>query len=362
MMEIILWVGFSQSLFAAILVATKKNASVSDKILTGWLSLLAIEFLTCAIDYKIFGIPLLSSSFLLFNPAFYLYIKSITDKKFTLKPIQLLHLLPFVFFEVFAYVYQETISLHTYFEANTTLGFRFAFGLANLLSWILYNTLSFKVLYRHRKNILHEFSSFQNQKSLGWAVFIFMFYNFYCLAAFTIGIVVIIIEQRPLLPHIFNYSALLFLIYVLGFYGLRQAAIYKKTNPDEEKESEEKYKKSLLSLKQKNEIKNRILDFFETDKPYLNPDLNMESLSNSLNIPKYHITEVLNTEIGSNFFGFVNKYRVEAVKKMLDNPKNQYSIEAIGYECGYNSKSSFFTVFKKLSGMTPMEYKNKKSE
>lgn len=361
MMEIILWVGFSQSLFAAILVAAKKNASVSDKILAGWLSLLAIEFLTCAIDYKVFGTPLLSSSFLLFNPAFYLYIKSLTDKKFRLKPIQLLHLLPFLFFEVFAYVFKETISLLTFFDADTTLGFRYAFALANFLSWSFYNTFSLKVLYRHRENVLHEFSSFQNQKRLGWTIFIFVIYNLYCLSAITIGVVVIIIEQRPLLPHIFNYSALLFLIYVLGFYGLRQAAIYQKTEPDEEKESEEKYKNSLLSSKQKNEIKERILDHFEADKPYLNPDLNMDVLSKSINIPRYHITEVLNTEMESNFFGFVNKYRVEAVKKMLDDPNNRYSIEAIGYECGYTSKSSFFTVFKNLMGMTPMEYKKKKS-
>ena len=357
-MEIILWVGFSQSLFAAILIAAKRNASVSDKILSGWLSLLAIEFLTCAIDYKIFGTPLLSSSFLLFNPAFYLYIKSLTDKKFRLKPIQLLHLLPFVFFEVFAYVFQETISLSTYFEADTTLGFRFAFGAANLFSWVLYNALIFKVLYRHRKNIRHEFSSLQNQKSLGWAVFIFVFYNLYCLSAYTIGIVVIIIEQRPLLPHIYNYSVLLFLIYVLGFYGLRQKVIFTKIQSKGETEPDEKYKNSLLTTSQKEDIKKRIILYFDKQKPYLNPDLSMDILSENISIPKYHITEVLNTELGNNFFGFVNKYRVEAVKEMLDNPKNPYSIEAIGYECGFNSKSSFFTVFKKLTGMTPLKYKN----
>lgn len=359
-MEIILWVGFSQSLFAAILVAAKKNASVSDKILSGWLSLLAIEFLTCAIDYKIFGTPLLSSSFLLFNPAFYLYIKSLTDKNFVLKPTQLLHLVPFVFFEVFAYVFQETISLTTYFEADTTLGFRFAFGFANLLSWVIYNTLTFRVLFRHRRNIINEFSSFQNHKRLGWALFIFVFYNLYCLSAFTIGIVVIIIEQRPLLPHIYNYSALLFLIYVLGFYGLRQTAIFTKKTASDQPENEERYKRSLLSASQKEDIKKRIIQFFEKEQPYLNPDLSMDLLSESINIPKYHITEVLNTELGSNFFGFVNKYRVEAVKAMLEDKTNPYSIEAIGYECGFNSKSSFFTVFKKISGMTPLEYKNKK--
>ncbi len=360
MMEIIVWVGFSQSLFAAILVIAKKNASISDKILAGWLSLLAIEFLTCAIDYKIFGTPLLSSSFLLFNPAFYLYIKSLTDKKFKIKPILLLHLLPFVFFEVFAYVFSETISLKTFFETDTTTWFRLAFAAANLVSWLAYNSLSFAALYRHRKKILQEFSSIHNQKSLGWAVFIFVFYNLYCLSAYIIGITVVIIAEKPLLPHIYNYSALLFLIYLLSFYGLRQTEIYSKKQSPQDKEGDEKYKRSLLSDRQKLSIKNRIIEYFEKEKPYMNPELSMDILSENISIPKHHITEILNTQLGSNFFGFVNKFRVEAVKKMLDDPKNPYSIEAIGYECGFNSKSSFFTVFKKTTGMTPMQYKRKK--
>jgi DHA3 family macrolide efflux protein-like MFS transporter len=56
----------------------KKESSVSDKILSAWLTLLAIEFMTCGLDYIIFNEPLLSSSFLLFNPALFLYVKSLT--------------------------------------------------------------------------------------------------------------------------------------------------------------------------------------------------------------------------------------------------------------------------------------------
>jgi AraC-like DNA-binding protein len=81
-------------------------------------------------------------------------------------------------------------------------------------------------------------------------------------------------------------------------------------------------------------------------------------LANALGFPKHHITEVLNKEIGKNFFQFVNEYRVNAVKEMLIQPKNFYSIEAIGFECGFNSKSSFFTIFKKATGQTPLQYKN----
>ena len=83
----------------------------------------------------------------------------------------------------------------------------------------------------------------------------------------------------------------------------------------------------------------------------------MDVLSEDLKIPKYQITEVLNTTIGMNFFQFVNHYRVEAVKEMLADKKNKFSIEAIGYECGFASKSAFYTVFKNMTGNTPVTYR-----
>ena len=119
-----------------------------------------------------------------------------------------------------------------------------------------------------------------------------------------------------------------------------------------------RYKSSVLADRKKKDIKNKILQYFENNKPYLQSELNMDLLSAELNVPKHQLTEVLNTEIGKNFFQFVNGYRIEAVKAMLADNKSKYSIEAIGYECGFSSKSSFFTVFKNLTGQTPLEYKN----
>jgi AraC-like DNA-binding protein len=99
--------------------------------------------------------------------------------------------------------------------------------------------------------------------------------------------------------------------------------------------------------------------YFEKEKPYLNPELSMSLLSEKLNIPKHHLTEVLNGNLGRNFFRFVNEYRVHEVQKSLSNPKNPYSIEAIGFESGFNSKSTFFSVFKRITGLTPKEYKER---
>jgi len=354
-METIAWVGFSQSLFAALLIMTKKERTVSDKLLSGWLCLLAVEFLTCALDYIIFGKPLLSSSYLLFNPAFYLYVSSLTDKNFHLKYIQLLHLLPFLFFEIGAYVIKETISVRSFLHADNTLGFRLAFGLATFASFVVYNSLSLIRVTRHRRNLKNEFSTIENYISLGWLLFIIVFYNVYCVASFILGGTSIFQGSDMRLPHIFNYSALLFMVYAFGFYGLWQKPIYIKPATEE---ISGRYLKSVLGARKKKEIKNKILSYFEASGPYLKSDLSMDILSSELKVPKHQLTEVLSTEIGSNFFQFVNGYRVEAVKTMLADKKNKYSIEAIGYECGFNSKSTFFTVFKNLTGQTPQEFKN----
>lgn len=359
MIEIILWVGISQALFAAMLVLSKKNKSISDRILSAWLILMAIEFFTLAMDYLFINKPLLSSSLLLINPAFYLYVKSLTDKYFEIKPIQLLHLLPFVFFETFAYVIQETIQLNDFFIVDKSYGFRLAFGISNIISWLVYNFLSVSMLHRHRMNILHEFSSLERGIKLIWIFSVVIFYNVYCLVLLITGLSVIFTGKFIMLPQVINYSVMLFLIYVLGFYGLGQSMIYQRKS-QKNKEDDLRYKNSILNEDRKKIITKKILEVFERDKPFLNPDFNMDMLSEAIHIPKHQISHVMNTELNSNFFNFVNAYRVEEVKKMLSDENHPYSIEAIGYECGFNSKSSFFSVFKKMTGKTPFVFKKDK--
>ncbi|HNQ68242.1 MAG TPA: helix-turn-helix domain-containing protein [Bacteroidales bacterium] len=357
MMETIVWVGFSQSIFAAILIAAKKNIQIQDKILSAWLFLLAIEFLTCAIDIHFWNTPLLSSTFLLFNPAFFLYIKSLTKPEFKLKYIHLLHLAPFLIFESMVYILKEKLNLDNFFVSDSNQWFRFTFSIASIISWIIYNFLSSKMVFYHRKKLENEFSNIESNRNLKWILFLVVFYNLYCGAAILVGVVIVSVPETTITQYIFNYSALLLLIYILGFYGLRQQKIFY---PEIEIPTrKQKYQNSLLTDRRKTIIKNAVLKYIETEKAYLNPDLNMSVLSEKLQIPKHNITEVLNVELGKNFFRLINEYRIEEVKKQLSDPKNNYSIEAIGYECGFNSKSAFFTVFKNLTGMTPNMYKER---
>ena len=358
-MSTVAWIGFCQSLFCAILMFTKKEKSLSDKILSGWLTLLAIEFMICGLDYEIYGHPLLSGSFLLFNPCLFLYISSLTRSQFTLRWIQILHLLPFAFFELNIYLIKQSFSLDTFFNPDNYFIFRLFFSISLFISWCVYIPLSLILVNRHRIYLKNEWSNIEENESLGWLLAFTVFYVVFCIFAILITSIAYFKHLNPLTPHIYNYTTLLLLVYIMSFYGLRQKVTLKKTSSVEEILTP--YKKSTLSIETKQYIQQKIIEYFEKEKGYLNPDLNMNVLSVQLKIPKYQITEVLNTTIGMNFFQFVNYYRVEAVKKMLSNPQNKFSIEAIGYDCGFTSKSSFYTVFKNITGETPVSFRNKVS-
>jgi AraC-like DNA-binding protein len=354
-METIAWIGFSQSIFAAILIGTKKENSNADKILTAWLSLLGIEFFTCAIDYRVFGKPLLSSSFLLINPAFYLYVKSLILRDFRLRWSQLFHLAPYIVFETIAYIIYKPFSLESFFQSGYSHWYSYLFSFVTLVSLVHYNSASGVLIFRHRKKLFNEFSNIESNKKITWLYFIVIFYNLYCLAVVITSTLTLFLGLDFLLPHTLNYSALLLLVFILAFYGLHQKTISLYT----EKEVRESHLSQSLNIPESRRIfiQTELVGYFKKEKPFLNPDLSMTMLAEHLKVPKHHLTEVMNADMGINFFQFVNKYRVESVKEMLSDPKNHFSVEAIGYECGFSSKSSFFTVFKNLTGKTPSEYK-----
>ncbi|HPR32815.1 MAG TPA: helix-turn-helix domain-containing protein [Prolixibacteraceae bacterium] len=356
-MEVIAWIGLAQALFSGILTLSKEKRGTQDKLLTAWLFLLAIEFLTFGLESKIFpNFVLLTNSFLLLNPALYLYTRALTNSRFHLKWIQLLHLLPYLFFKITAWIIKEPQVFETFFQPDPNLWFRMLFGSFGIVSWVIYLALTGVMITRHRKQVRNEFSTLDTFRKIGWLLFIVIFYILYCLTVFLWGLFNIIFLDTLSLT-IYNYSVLLVFIYIFGFYGLKQKELFSPGTDNNGKQIRTQV--SFLNDKTKAKIQKKILEYFEKEQPYLNPDLSMGLLSEKLEIPKHHITEVLNGVLGKNFFQFVNEYRVEAVKKKLVQPKQPYSIEAIGYECGFNSKSTFFSVFKQITGQTPAEFKTR---
>lgn len=290
-MEIIGWIGFAQGLFAAIIMFTKSDQTVSDRVLSAWLTLLAFEFLTCAMDFRLFNFSLLSSSFLLFNPALFIYIRSLVQRNFELKWTMLLHLVPFLVSEVLAYITRIPLAFEDFFQMDSALHIRLLFSIPTLVSWAVYFPLSIRLLHRYRVNLQNEKSNIDKEQNLNWLLFVSLFYIIYCLIAIVLGFVFVFTGVGTQAISYYNYSLLLILIYIISFYGLYQKRIEIQTDTPGEKETTV-YKNSILSSEIKQIIKDKILTYFAEERPYLNPNLNMDLLSEAISFPKYQNTKL----------------------------------------------------------------------
>lgn len=93
---------------------------------------------------------------------------------------------------------------------------------------------------------------------------------------------------------------------------------------------------------------------------YKDPNLKLPDVAKQLNILPHRLSQLLNDNLGKNFSLYINEYRIEAAKVYLKN-KQEFSLEAIGYDCGFNSKSTFYATFKKHTGTTPAKFRSKLS-
>lgn len=99
----------------------------------------------------------------------------------------------------------------------------------------------------------------------------------------------------------------------------------------------------------------------EETRPHLNANLTVEQLARQLAVPSRELSRVINQGFSQNFFEFVSAYRIEEVKRRLDDAGNTASILNIMYDSGFNSKSVFNTAFKKATGLTPSQYRRQRA-
>ncbi|MBX2877937.1 MAG: helix-turn-helix domain-containing protein [Saprospiraceae bacterium] len=106
------------------------------------------------------------------------------------------------------------------------------------------------------------------------------------------------------------------------------------------------------------ETKAHVLGIMEKQKPYLNPELTLPELAQLSSMKTNELSHFLNDCLDENFYGLVNRYRVEESKRLLSDPNYQHlSILGIAMEAGFNSKTAFNTNFKRITQQTPSAYR-----
>lgn len=231
---------------------------------------------------------------------------------------------------------------------------------------------SFILIYyaRFEKKLREEYSEIESVRIRWLKNFLFLVLAATVLAVFSFFARTL---QVPVLSQFysFHFIGIVLLFYWLSYKALTQPVLFGiikdvvQNQPTAIKTGEagEKYKKSMLGAEQLTIIFEKIKVALETQQLYLKKDLTLTQLSASVNIPRHQISQAISSCYTGNFFDLINDYRVEAFKRLASLPdKKHLSLLGIAQEAGFNSKASFFSVFKKKTGMTPAEYLENQSK
>lgn len=239
-----------------------------------------------------------------------------------------------------------------------------------LLGFILvhgfsYTILSLLQIRKHKKHILH-FSSNTVEIDLAWIESIVWAALFLVIG---ISIFNMLFFEAPLnlFMNGFVYTVVLFTAY----HSLKQKEIFPV---DEEERTEalllladtdtNTLQNKIMTDEKLVEEKSRLYELITKEELYLDTELSLGKLAKKLNLSSHQLSYVINTGFNQNFYGFINKFRVEKAKQLIAEDKNldKFSMIGIAFESGFNSKTSFNTTFKKITGQTPSEFRNSCSD
>lgn len=228
-----------------------------------------------------------------------------------------------------------------------------------LIQALFFTIASFFKIRSHQKKILH-FSSDTTDIDLSWLEYIISM-----ILSITLIFSMYSLFFNAVFLNVFINLLFLVVIYMISCYSLRQKEIFP---------FEEKQRKAIILIEQdaQNDSRKKIMpdaefelikgsleELMQSQKPYLNSELNLIKLADLLAVTPHKLSYVINAGYHENFFQFINKFRVEKAKQLLVCKKmDKLSMVGIAYESGFNSKTAFNTTFKKITGLTPSEFKN----
>ena len=381
LLQVLITIGASQALALAILILLKRQPAQADYLLS--IKLFLVFLITLLYNYhdelEVVAPALPLNSFVLgylVLPVFYLYIKSASGREVNIfEGKHLAHLLPFLWanfiliFFFYPLPYEEKQLLFDQMLWNEKpLWFSLLYHMLFLGMFPFYLMKCFVFLKKYEDDILTKFS-YTEDISLEW------------LSRFLWGMVIVgatFILFEVVAANFFNFSSkegmllpfitLLGLVFYLGIYGLRHKIIFfDEPEPVLENRqlptsSDAKYQYSNLTSEKGEEYLAQLLQFMKTEKPYLQPKISIGELSEKADIPVHYLSQIINEKLNQNFFDFINSYRVEEFKQLLAMPDNQnYTLLSLAFEAGFNSKSSFNAIFKKITGLTPSGFARRNS-
>lgn len=366
-------IGIIISFFLSLLILTKKGRNRADLILGVWMLVVGVHLMTFYgfMSGAIFQYPYLLGINIpipfLHGALLYLYVEALTTPQAFRSKRWLWHfVLPIfiILLDMPFYVLSEAEKMEVY--KNQGKGFETVMSIGSVLlniSGVFYVIITHRLLQKHKKRILNQFSN-QEKINLNWLQM---------LTYAMVGMwVLIIVVQNDI--AIFT-AASVFVIFI-GYFGIKQVGIFTNVSlpstldkvaveeeivtVEEPHVEKKKYAKSGLNEEMVVALHRRLRVLMEKERLFTEPELTLTDLANRLEVHPNYLSQVINEMEEKNFYDYVNGLRIEEFKRLVRIPENQrFTLLALAYDCGFNSKSAFNRFFKKATDLSPSEYVKK---
>jgi AraC-like DNA-binding protein len=384
-LDVLLLIGSAQGFFLAVFLLHRHRGLYATRFLATLLLIYSVVLLHLFIADRDWynAAPrimlLLSGLSLVSGPLHYLYARHLIDPARRLRQSDVLHGLPYLLYllAMMPLFLLPAESIIPELFSNPWHGFPRHFM---VLNWVLvaqalsYIAATLMLLFRYEREVCELFSCIDRVR-LKWLRNI----TLVVLAGWAAFLMENILLATGLhSPQWFGMSGVLgtVCVYVMGYLGLTASDVFSDPEVDASireiaakhesrvntntAQRTARYEKSGLSEERAEDIIHQLLDVMEKERPHSDSDLTLPRLAERLEVSPHNLSEVINTRTGMNFFDFINSYRVDQVKRDLADPeKRQYKVLALAFDAGFSSKTSFNTIFKKFTGITPSEWRER---
>lgn len=353
--------GLQGLLLATILLFSKRFGSTSNRFFA--MTLLGVSIIVCY-DFFYYSfeeeeLPLVIQYMPIYIRTaipigLYFFVRYLIDPKSQLNKWERLWYLPILVEVITELAY---IPVNLFLEENTIAVTEYVLLITEesigLLTSVVLLSLVVQKINRYQKFLLNNYSTLSGKSLIGLRNLIIIF------------LVIVVIWLLSHMLFILGYDnegiytlvslGLILFLFLMGYFVILHYSLFKVVPYDPGK-THLKAKKKLSP--KTDEYHQKLLNMMETETVYTDPELNLPYLAELLKISPGYLSQIIKEKEGKNFFEFVNQYRVaEAKKKLMDTDYNQYSIMGIALESGFNSKSTFNSLFKKYTGQTPSSFK-----